>query len=54
VINRNELFSGPYMNISGYSYDITPDRRHFLLLEPLSKVKTSTRLKVVKNWSQKN
>jgi len=50
VISRNKLFSGPYINVPGYSYDITPDGQHFIFLNPVSKVQTSTKIKVVKNW----
>ena len=47
---RKLLFNGPYINVSGYSYDISPDGKQFLLLKPVSSARTSTRLKVVKNW----
>ena len=44
------LFSGLYVNVFGYSYDISPDGQHFLLLRPVSNARTASRLKVVKNW----
>ena len=44
------LFSGPYVNVPGYSYDISPDGQRFLLLKPVSNARTASRLKVVKNW----
>jgi hypothetical protein len=44
------LFSGPYVNVPGYSYDISPDGQRFLLLRPVSNARTASRLKVVKNW----
>ena len=44
------LFIGPYVNVLGYSYDISPDGQHFLLLRPVSNARTASRLKVVKNW----
>ncbi len=44
------LFSGPYVNVFGYSYDISPDGQRFLLLRPVSIARTASRLKVVKNW----
>lgn len=48
--SRKLLFHGPYINVPGYSYDISPDGKRFLLLKPLSNARTSTRLKVIKNW----
>jgi class 3 adenylate cyclase/Tol biopolymer transport system component len=44
------LFHGPYINVRGYSYDIHPDGNRFLLIKPISQIRTSTRIKVVKNW----
>jgi serine/threonine-protein kinase len=44
------LFSGSYVNVPGYSYDISPDGQRFLLFKPVSNARTATRLKVVKNW----
>jgi len=46
------LFSGPYVNVFGYSYDISPDGQQFLLLRPVSIARATTRLKVVRNWFQ--
>ncbi len=43
------LFSGPYVNVLGYSYDISPDGQYFLLLRPVNNAQTASRLKVVKN-----
>lgn len=43
------LFTGPYINVPGYSYDISPDGQRFLLLRPVSNARTATKLKVVKN-----
>jgi len=43
------LFSGHYVNVLGYSYDISPDGQHFLLLRPVNNAQTASRLKVVKN-----
>jgi serine/threonine-protein kinase len=43
------LFEGPYLNVPGWSHDITPDgQRHLLLLGP--REQTSNRLVVVTNW----
>jgi Tol biopolymer transport system component len=50
IIDRNKLFTGPYINVPGHSYDITPDGKDFILLRPVSNSQTSTKLKVVKNW----
>ena len=52
IKERKELFSGPYNNVPGYSYDITPDGKSFVLLKPVSTESTTTRLKVIKNWFQ--
>jgi Tol biopolymer transport system component len=50
-IERSQfLFSGPYRNVPGYSYDLTPDGKKFLLLRPISKDQTTRNLKVIKNW----
>jgi Tol biopolymer transport system component len=50
VIDRKKLFTGPYLNVPGYSYDITPDGEYFVLLKPVSSAQTSTKLKIIKNW----
>jgi len=43
------LFSGPYLNVPGWSHDIAPDgRRQLLLLGPRGE--TSSRLVAVTNW----
>jgi serine/threonine-protein kinase len=43
------LFNGPYLNVPGWSHDISPDgRRHLLLLGP--REETSNRLVGVTNW----
>ncbi|MFL5585292.1 MAG: TolB family protein, partial [Gemmatimonadaceae bacterium] len=43
------LFSGPYLNVPGWSHDISPDgRRHLLLLGPHEE--GSNRLVVITNW----
>ncbi len=44
------LFSGPYLNVPGYSYDIHPDGDRFLLHTPLDTSTTTTRLKLIKGW----
>jgi dipeptidyl aminopeptidase/acylaminoacyl peptidase len=43
------LFTGPYLNVPGWSHDISPDgRRQLLLLGP--REETSNRLVAVTNW----
>jgi serine/threonine-protein kinase len=43
------LFEGPYVNVGGRSYDAAPDRRRFVVLEPLEPAAV-THLPVVLNW----
>jgi serine/threonine-protein kinase len=43
------LFEGPYVNVGGMSYDVTPDGQRFLLLEPAGDPPV-THLNVVLNW----
>jgi serine/threonine-protein kinase len=43
------LFSGPYLNVPGISYDVTPDGNRFLLLK-LPEQPPATRIHVVTNW----
>ncbi|MSO56749.1 MAG: hypothetical protein EXQ55_07490 [Acidobacteria bacterium] len=43
------LFEGPYVNVGGLSYDVTPDGQRFLLLEP-AEPSPITHLNVVLNW----
>ena len=49
---RRLLFTGLYINVPGFSYDISPDGQKFLLLKPVSQERTANRLKVIKNWFQ--
>jgi Tol biopolymer transport system component len=44
------LFEGPYVNVGGGSYDVTPDARRFLLLAPPADAAPVTHLNVVLNW----
>ena len=45
------LFEGPYAMVGGHSYDVTPDGRRFLLLEPAKQdAAPVTHLNVVLNW----
>ena len=45
------LFEGPYVQVGGASYDVTPDGRRFLLLEPAQQEAAPvTHLNVVLNW----
>jgi len=44
-----QLFEGPFANIPGYSYDISPDGNRFLLVEGADQTKAQIELKVVTN-----
>jgi len=44
------LFDGDYVNVSGFSYDVSPDGERFLLLRRHGKAEKLTRLNVVTNW----
>lgn len=43
------LFEGPYINVPGISYGVTPDARRFLLLKQQDQ-RPATRIHVVSNW----
>jgi Tol biopolymer transport system component len=42
------LFEAPYLNVAGWSHDISPDGRQLFLLG--SRQETTTRLVAVQNW----
>jgi serine/threonine protein kinase len=44
------LFEGPYSNVSGLSYDVTPDGQRFLVLKPQYDDSQVRKLHVVTNW----
>ena len=44
------LFEGPFINILGYSWDISPDGDRFLLVENPAQDKPQTRLVVITNF----
>jgi len=44
------LFEGPYSNVSGLSYDISPDGQRFLVLKPQYDDSQVRELHVVTNW----
>jgi serine/threonine-protein kinase len=44
------LFEGPYVNVPGLSYDVTPDGRRFLLLRSAQEETPVTQFHVVLNW----
>jgi serine/threonine protein kinase/Tol biopolymer transport system component len=44
------MFEGPYLNVPGVSYDVTPDGQHFIMIEENQKQAPTTRLNVVLNW----
>jgi Tol biopolymer transport system component len=47
------LFEGPYVVVGGQSYDVAPDGRRFLVLEPAERdTAPVTHLNVVLNWFQ--
>jgi Tol biopolymer transport system component len=46
-----QLFEGPYVNVGGLSYDVAPDGRRFLVLQPAGPdAAPVTHLNVVLNW----
>ena len=45
------IFEGPYINVPGYSWDIHPDGKHFLVLEAEPQ-KNPRQLRVVLNWAE--
>ncbi|MHC4750819.1 MAG: protein kinase domain-containing protein [Planctomycetota bacterium] len=44
------LFEGPYNNVPGISYDVAPDGRRFLVLQPVYDDSQVGELHVVTNW----
>ena len=46
---RVYLFSGPYLNVGGLSYDVTPDGTRFLVLKQPEQ-RPATQIHVVANW----
>ncbi|MGA7303293.1 MAG: protein kinase [Rhodothermales bacterium] len=44
------MFSGQYMQIGGFGYDVAPDGSRFLLVKQLEPEPRPTELKVVVNW----
>ena len=44
------LFEAPYVDVGGLSFDVAPDGRRFLLLEPAEQAGPVTHLNVVLNW----
>lgn len=44
------VFEGPYINVSGLSYDVVPDGRRFLVLQPEYDDSQIRELHVVTNW----
>jgi len=44
------MFEGPYLNVSGVSYDVAPDGQHFIMIEEAVKQPPTTHLNVVLNW----
>jgi WD40 repeat protein len=50
VEDHQVLFEGPYLNVSGWSYDISPDGQRFLALKPQYDDSQIRELHVVTNW----
>lgn len=44
------LFEGPYLNVSGRSFDVSPDGRRFLVLRPAGEQSPPTQVNLVTNW----
>jgi Tol biopolymer transport system component len=44
------VFEGPYLNVAGLSYDVTPDGQRFLVLPPQCDDSQIRELHVVTNW----
>ena len=44
------VFEGPYLNVSGLSYDVAPDGQRFLILQPQYDDSQIRELHVVTNW----
>ena len=44
------MFEGPYLNVPGVSYDVTPDGQHFIMIEENQKQAATTQLNIVFNW----
>ena len=45
-----QQFEGTYLQISGYSYDIAPDGKRFIMARGVNQQTTTTQLHVVVNW----
>ena len=44
------IFEGPYLNVAGYSYDISPDGKRFVVLQPEHYDSKVREIHVVNNW----
>jgi hypothetical protein len=44
------LFDGPFVNIPGWSYDVSPDGKRFLVVENEELDKPTTELAVITNF----
>jgi serine/threonine-protein kinase len=47
-----QQFEGAYLQISGYSYDIAPDGKRFIMAKGVNQQTTTTQLNVVVNWHE--
>jgi serine/threonine-protein kinase len=46
----HELFEGPYLNVPGTSYDVSPDVKRFVVLQPEHDDSSIHQINVVLNW----
>jgi hypothetical protein len=46
-----KLFEGPFPNVPGYSYDVSPDGKRFLMARE-AKTESRTQIRVVLNWHE--
>ena len=44
------LFDGPYVNVPGWSYDVSPDGERFLVIENEDLEKSNSELVVITNF----
>jgi len=44
------LFAGNYYTWAGRTYDVSPDSKRFLMLQPVGEEQAPTQINVVLNW----
>ena len=47
-----EMFRGPFLNVPGYSEDVAPDGKRFLMLKPEQAETPVTQLHLIVNWAE--